>query len=118
MHFNVLLDPPDVTVTPASIVVNETDQVTFLCKVFGIPPPVIIWINDSDVQQTNSINNGILISYSDSPHPSGIPFNISNLTILSAAKQHESNYTCIASNGVTNLIGTTNNSTISLVVQG
>ena len=118
MHFNVLLDPPDVTVTPATIVVNETDQVTFLCEVFGIPPPDIIWINDFNDELTDSINNGMVISYSSTPHPSGILLTISNLTILNVTKEVESNYTCIASNEIINLIGTPENETVSIFVQG
>ena len=70
------------------------------------------------MQITDSINNGVIISYGSSPHPSGIPFNISNLTILSVTKQFESNYSCIASNGVPNLVGTLENGSISLTVQG
>jgi hypothetical protein len=111
--------PPDVSVTPTSITVNETDTVSFYCTVFGIPPPNIVWINAADMNQqlSDHIDNSLVIVYTSSYHPSGTPFNTSNLTIISANKQHETNYTCIAANGVPNFINTPTNGSVSLTVQ-
>ena len=114
------LDPPDVSLSPISLTVNETDTVSFICTVFAIPTAIIHWINDKSSYLPLSVdsNLNVTITNSTKDHPSRFPLYISNLTISSATKQHEGNYTCLAINNVINLINTHENQTASLTVQG
>lgn len=95
-------------------------MVSFICTVFAIPTPIIHWINDKSSYLPLSVdsNLNVTITNSTKDHPSRFPLYISNLTISSATKQHEGNYTCLAINNVTNLINTHENQTASLTVQG
>ena len=116
-----ITDAPNVSVTPSTIVVNESDAIVLTCEVFAIPIPNIIWSNSSspqdDLVAPTDLGN-IVISFDHSPHPSGFLFTVSNLSISSVLKVHEANYSCLASNGIENLLGTPENGSVSVVVQG
>lgn len=101
-------DPPNVTATPLVIVVNSSSAtVTFTCETFGIPLPNITWIKERGntnvgvVQQTVT---GNMVT--------------STLFISDPRDTDESNYTCSADNGVTNVLSTPENATVQLYVQG
>ena len=111
-------DPPDVSVSPSNLTVNETDSLTFYCQVFAIPVPDLFWINETSQMMVLSSPEGVMVTIGTLPHPSGFPITTSNLSIVNVQKQHESNYTCVAINNVTNLLNTPENGTISLTVQG
>ena len=118
-------DPPNVTLTPMNITVNESDSVTFMCETFGVPGPQIFWYNSSspgDVGDSSTAlqaQPGVLsITSGNRSHFSGFPIITSNLTIVSVLKHDETNYTCVAVNNVTNLIGTPESAASSLTVQG
>ena len=86
---------------------------------FAIPQATINWLNiTSDQYVANDTDSGVYITYRNVSHPSGVPVLVSSLSISSAIKEHEGNYTCIAVNNVRNLIGTRENGTVSLTVQG
>ena len=106
-------------VSPINKTVNETDSAVFECKVFAIPQATINWLNTTSNQNvTNDTDSGVYITSRDVPHPSGVPVLVSSLRISSAIKEHEGSYSCIAVNNVDNLIGTLENGTVSLTVQG
>ena len=107
-----LLDPPSVTVTPLSQVVNMTDTVTITCSVFALPPPTITWTDD----RNSSIvlpGGRFSITQSDSGNT-----RTSILTFNGILKEDESNYTCTAVNNVTNVIGAVENGGCIITVQG
>ena len=118
------IDPPNVTVLPVNnITVNETDSTSFICMVFGIPPPNIQWsvinVND-DLLFITASNDSYNITVTTTPHQTfaGAHVVLSNLSLPMIDKRQEGHYTCSASNGVTNLIGTPESDSISLTVQG
>lgn len=124
MIFPLITDPPNVTVSPVNnITVNETDSTSFICMVFGIPPPIIQWsvmnVND-DLLSISTSNDSYDITVTTTPHQifTGGRVMLSNLTLPAIDKGQEGHYTCSASNGVTNLIGTPQSDSISLFVQG
>ena len=125
-HTFLPLDPPNVTLSPINdITVNETDTLSLICTVFGIPPPNIQWSmttvsDESSISQLLSTDDSYRITLTDIPHDVfiGSHFISSNLTILRIAKDQEGYYTCAATNGVTNLIGSVQNDTVYITVQG
>ena len=87
---------------------------SFTCRAFGIPIPNIIWIKNSDRTELNNTMGSITIVTTILP-PSSIA---STLTFHTTSKTDESAYTCVGSNGVVNNIGTPENDTVDLFVQG
>ena len=113
------------TLAPENIIVNESDPVVFLCESFGVPAPQLLWFNASspgvvgDSSAALQPRDGVvMISNGSRAHFSGFPITTSTLTIVGALKQDETNYTCVAVNNVTNLLGTPENATSYLIVQG
>ena len=99
---------------PTKVVVNQTQTASFTCEAFGIPVPNITWIRNSDGSPLSNAT-GITTITTSALSPTYI---FSILTFLNATKTDESSYTCVGSNGVRNLIGTPENDTIELAVQG
>ena len=93
---------------------NQSQTASLACEAFGIPVPNITWIRNSNGFSLLNTTDFITITTSDLL-PSSL---LSILTFLNATKTDESSYTCVGSNGVTNLIKTPENDTIELVVQG
>ena len=84
----------------------------------SLPSPNIIWLNSSS-DEAIVIDNTIVVTEQVLSNPSGIPVTaVSNLTITTILKTHEANYTCIANNDVENLLGTPEDGTIPVIVQG
>ena len=107
-----LSDPPSVTVTPLSQVVNMSDIVTITCTVFALPPPTITWTDD----RNSSIvlpGGRFSITQSDSGNT-----RTSILSFNGILKDDESNYTCTAVNNVTNVIGAVEQGGSTVTVQG
>lgn len=112
---NFTLDPPNVQARePTEVIVNQTQIASFSCEAFGIPVPSVSWIRDSNGFSLSNTTNIITITTSILP-PTSL---VSTLTFLNAANSNESSYTCVGSNGVSNLIGTPENDTVDLLVQG
>ena len=106
------IDPPSVTVTPLSQVVNMSDTVTITCTVFALPPPTITWTDDR--------NSAIVLPggrFSITQSDSGNT-RTSILSFNGILKEDESNYTCTAVNNVTNVIGALRRGSSILKIQG
>ena len=97
----------------SEVVVNQTQTATLSCQAFGIPTPSISWMDESTGSLVTE-SDGITIITS-SPQSSTL---LSVLTFLNATRENQSTYTCVGSNGVTNVIDTPENDSVSLFVQG
>ena len=108
-------DPPNVTaLEQLELVVNQTQTATFSCQAFGIPLPNITWIKVSQVSSASSwgqfVTTDIKMNNSSTL--------ISSITLLNAMWTDQSEYICVGSNGITNAIGSPENTTFTLFVQG
>ena len=106
------IDPPSVTVTPLSQVVNMSDTVTITCTVFALPPPTITWTDDR--------NSAIVLPggrFSITQSDSGNT-RTSILSFNGILKEDESSYTCTAVNNVTNVIDAIEEVSGQITVQG
>ena len=110
-----LSDPPNMSaVEPLELVVNHTQRAGFTCEAFGIPVPGIMWIKVSDGSMIFPSTDDIEITevIVDSLK------RVSNITFLNTTRADQSEYTCVGSNGVKNMIGSPENVTVNLLVQG
>ena len=108
-------DPPSAMARePTEVIVNQTQQASFSCEVFGIPLPTIVWINDSSGSVVTNVSGATTVTNILLP-PTTL---LSVLTFFTTTRTDQSSYTCMGSNGVTNLIGTSENATVFLFVQG
>ena len=107
------LDPPYVSISLGNVTVNQTDDVALNCTVFSTPLSTIEWhFNGSHIAEE-------LISEVTTLNESGILKQISTLAIPHVVKDlNEGGYTCNATNGIANLIGSKESHTIVLTVQG
>lgn len=105
-------DPPSVTVTPVSQVVNMSDTVSITCSVFALPPPTITWTDD---HTSSPVRTGGRFSITQSDSGNN---RTSILTFNGILKEDESNYTCTAVNNVTNAISTDEEGGSIVTVQG
>ena len=96
------------------LIVNHTQTAEFACEAFGIPVPNITWIKVSDGSMLSTAMNDIDIAevIMDSFT------RVSNLTFLNTTRTDQSEYTCVGSNDITNVISTPENDTVNLLVQG
>ena len=113
LHFRI--DPPNVTsIQPRELIVNHTQTASFICETFGTPLPNITWIKMSD--------GSVLFNSVDVIEITEVVINsftlVSNLTFLSTTRTDQSEYTCVGSSGITNVIGSAENDTVNLLVQG
>ena len=100
----------------SEVVVNQTQTATLSCQAFGIPTPSISWIDESTGSLVTE-SDGITIITS-SPWNVNVSTLLSVLTFLNATRENQSTYTCVGSNGVSNVIDTPENDTVTLFVQG
>ena len=93
---------------------NQTDNLTFTCVAFGIPTPDIMWSRASDpsnffMNETDSIAITKVVS----------GYNItSTFTIYDAKRTDMDMYICTGNNNITNVINSTEATSVSLFVQG
>ena len=108
-------DPPEVeALEPVLLVVNHTEIVNFTCQAYGIPRPNLTWVNVSDETVVMDVIDDIEITEQIVDM-----FTLrSVLTFLNTTKTDESVYRCEGFNGVTNVINTPENDTITLLVDG
>ena len=114
----LVTDPPDVTVFPMNTTINQSDSTNFTCEAFGIPIPSIQWFfNESNMALANF--TGIFISDFIVTNESGLDLRVSVIEIMDTVRSfHEGEFTCVASNGVNNSIGTPEMGVSFLIVQG
>lgn len=107
-------DPPNVSVSPALIIVNRSSlpSVSFSCVVTGIPLPLVTWIQG---RTNTNLTNDITTEIQQTTTGNTV---VSVLTIPSPREPDESNYTCSGANNVTNLLNTPEQATAELYVQG
>ena len=118
MFFLLIPDAPDVSVSPLSIVANESDSIVLVCQVSALPVPNIVWLNSSSDVSLSAPTESGSVTVTLNQSPSDIPVIVSNLSISGILKIHEANYTCVASNGIENLLGTPENAIVPVIVQG
>ena len=112
----IVADPPNVTtLEPLQLIVNQTQSASFVCQAYGIPVPNITWIKVSDDSVLSASVDIIEIT---EMIVMGSSMRVSNLTFLNTTRTDQSEYTCVGSNGITNIIGSPENDTINLLVQG
>ena len=97
--------------------VNETDSVTFVCVVVGIPAPGISFYQNG-VLLDQSTNQRIILTANSEPQDfqtaTGTLFRVSrNLTLDNTRDNDSGTYTCVASNAAANVT-----QDFELVVQG
>ena len=110
-----LSDPPNVTtLEPLELIVNHTQSATFVCEAYGIPIPAITWVKV--VNETVVIEASGVIDITE--EIVRVNTRESVLTFLDTVKTDESIYRCEGENGITNVIGSPENDTVSLLVQG
>ena len=102
-----------VTVTPVSLILNQTATATFTCDIFGIPTPTFIWTRDSD--STPLVNISGIREITDVTDGNNIT---TTLTIVSTERTDMGGYICSAMNGIENLIESPESDTVELFVQG
>lgn len=111
--FKMFLDPPNVSITPEQLIVNRSILlVTFTCYSFGIPAPSITWIMERTGETLINIGRTQIDITTTSSSTT------SELTLYQPTDVHESNYTCIAVNNITNVLNTPESATGELFVQG
>ena len=99
---------------PKEIIVNHTQMAGFTCEAFGIPVPNITWIKVSE--NSVLITSMGVVEITDSIMDSFT--RVSNLTFPQTTRTDQSEYTCVGSNGIMNVIDSPENDTVSLLVQG
>ena len=110
----ILSDAPNVTVSPTpSLTVNVTDTAILTCLVFAVPLPNITWIKEEEMSTIEGDEEGLFINETDSGN-----FRTSVLYFTNVSKFDQSYYTCMASNGIQNVLNTPTDGSIALVVQG
>ena len=115
----LIIDPPDVSISSESLTVNQSDGSTFTCQSFGIPVPSFSWFFNNSMDSQLSNNDQFSITNTIITNSSGLDILISTLTIQNTIRSlHEGVYTCMANNGVDNLIGTPESAEINVIVQG
>ena len=112
-------DPPSVMVNATRVTVNQTAPAYFSCEAFGIPPPSLQWfssLTNTTVQHVDGIVNIMLNSFVNG---SNLEIRTSHLFFNSTIRSRdEAEYTCRAENGISNLIDTSQEAVVELVVQG
>ena len=97
--------------------VNETDSVTFLCVVIGIPAPSISFYHSGTLLDQSTDQRITLTDNSvpqDFQTPTGTVFRVSrNLTLDNTRDNDSGTYPCVASNAAANMT-----QDFELVVQG
>ena len=99
-------------VMPSTVTAVQSNTITLICQVFGIPTPTVQWTSSSSnvALATNgtftitTITNGNNVT--------------SNLTISPVVKNDTATYTCTGSNGQINLIDSPENASSQVEIQG
>ena len=121
--FRLPPEPANIVVAPMNTVVSISFDAVFTCEAFGVPAPTISWslpdgTENSAMSGSGSgmLNPRISVETNTSDSPSYRV--ISRLSVESTELGDAGTYTCVAVNGVENLIGATGSATANLTVQG
>ena len=118
-RFTFLAVEPTYLFPPENFIetVNETDSVTFVCVVVGIPAPSISFYQNGTLLDQSTDQRITLIDNSepqDFQTATGTVFRVSrNLTLDNTRDNDSGTYTCVASNAAANVT-----QDFELVVQG
>ena len=93
---------------------NQNQNATFTCIAYGIPVPNITWVKVVD--ESTGLNSSYAIEITE--RIVYTYWRVSVLTFLNAVVTDESVYQCEGTNGITNIIGSSMNDTVSLIVLG
>ena len=123
--YNFLLppEPANIVVAPMNTVANISYDAVFTCEAFGVPTPTISWnLPDGPVvSATSGSGIGMLyprITAETSTSESSAYRVISRLSIDNTEPGDAGTYTCVAVNGVEDLIGAAGSVTATLTIQG
>jgi len=108
---NLSTDPSNISAVMSQVVTNETEDADLVCEAFGIPTPNVTWRDGSG----SIIEPGGRLTISNSLNQSVV---VSTLAISRVQESNEMIYTCLAENGVTNLVGAQDTATVELIIRG
>ena len=112
-------DPPNVTVSSLSILLNESDSFSITCTSSGIPLPSLAWLHATNISLLpsgfNPIPDDVVVMLTIENSGSIVK---SVLSVPIATKSHEGVYKCAGENGVMNLLGTPEEIESVVAVQG
>ena len=123
MSFAFPPEPANIVVAPTNTVVIVSFNAVFNCEAFGVPAPTISWNlpDGTAVSATSGSGIGMFyprISAETSTSELSAYRVISRLSVKNTVQGDAGTYTCVATNGVQNLIGATGSATATLTVQG
>ena len=95
----------------SQVVTNETAAAALVCEAFGIPTPNVTWRDGNG----SIIEPGGGLTISTSHNESVV---VSTLAISRVQEPNEMIYTCLAENGVANLVGAQETATVQLIIRG
>ena len=109
------IDPPSVVaLEPVLVAVNYSQMANFTCQAYGIPVPSLQWVKEIDGGVTVNVTDTIKI-FERIVAPSTME---SVLIFENTTKIDESLYWCKGSNGVTNIINSSEVDFVTLFVDG
>lgn len=111
----MLIDPSEVSISPAFLVRGFGEEGSLVCEGFGIPPPALSWRREDGDDFSSErflFQNSVRISQE------GYEIYVSNLTLLNTQRNLEGTYICKGVNNVSNFIGVTNESEGMFFIEG
>jgi len=108
---NLSTDPSNISAVMSQVITNETEDADLVCEAFGIPTPNVTWRDGSG----SIIEHGGGLTISNSLNQSVV---VSTLAISRVQEPNEMIYTCLAENGVTNLVNAQDTATVELIIRG
>lgn len=118
LSLSLLIDPPNVDVSPKSFILNQSQPVNFTCTSYGIPLPVLSWYDNRNTSQIPLVESSSLYTVVNTyMNTSGFSLVESILVFPNSLRTDMSTYTCQAVNGITNLLDTPETGNAILYVQ-
>ena len=112
----LISDPPLVSVMPSLVIANQTDLITVVCEMFGIPTPSLMWtFDDLSPSPLEMLDNDTFISIITIVNGYNLT---SHLTINGVQHTDTGIYTCHGFNGIQNLIESPEEDYFELLIQG
>ena len=98
-------------VMPSTVTAVQSNTITLICQVFGIPTPTVQWTSSSSNVALATNGTFTITTISNGNNVT------SNLTISPVVK-NDTTYTCTGSNGQINLIDSPENASSQVEIQG